>query len=299
MGSFVNKIKAYRLGDLLVTGGIITQQQLDQALEEQGRTSDQLGNILIRQGALSAVQLARQLAQQWCIRTCALGIALVVQAGAPTLARADDTGVTNVSAHFRVASAVAPEAFRQRSDAARPELFGSREIRSDDISSFGKWTAMFARFAAPLHSSAAEGPGIDAWRAEIQSLKGLPAREQLRRINDFLNNIPYVDDRQVYGEAGYWGASPERFFKGGGDCKDYAIAKYVSLRALGFSSEQLRIAVVRDKMKNIPHAILIVSEKADVFVLDNQDRKIEFVSDVHRYQPIFSINGTSWWLQRA
>jgi predicted transglutaminase-like cysteine proteinase len=275
MMGLVHKAKNCRLGDLLVASGIITLGQLGVALQEQQYTKEQLGKILIRQGTISAVQLARQLAGQWCIRAFAVGITFVIQTTAPTIAHADDHG------------------------ASYPELLGVHEVRSDDLSSFGKWSVLFKRFEEPLRSINPASAGIAEWRAEIQSLRGLPRHEQVERINDFLNKIIYVDDRKQYGENGYWGATPERFLSGGGDCKDYALMKYASLQALGFSPDQMRVAVVRDKIENIPHAILIVNEDSNSYILDNQNKNIEFISDVHRYQPIFSINSRSWWLQKA
>ncbi len=181
------------------------------------------------------------------------------------------------------------------SSGARTDLLGGNEIRSDDISPLSHWSALLGRFEAPLYSPAPASSGIAAWKAEINSLKGLPPHEQIERVNDFMNKVPYVDDQQRYGPAGYWEATPERFFSGGGDCKDYALVKYASLRALGFSLEQLRIAVVTDMTRNVLHAILIVKEPDAAYVLDNQAGSVEPVAAVHRYQPIFSVNSGSWW----
>ena len=178
---------------------------------------------------------------------------------------------------------------------APADLLGKHETRSDDVSSLSHWSALLKRFEAPMRATAPVSPGIIAWRAEIQRLKGLSPHEQLRRVNDFMNRAPYVDDQARFGPDGYWYATPERFFSSGGDCKDYALVKYASLRALGFPPEQLRIAVVMDITKNILHAILIVKESNAAYVLDNQAQNIEPISNVDRYQPIFSVNGTGWW----
>ena len=70
------------------------------------------------------------------------------------------------------------------------------------------------------------------------------------------------------------------------------------MRALGYSADQLRIAIVQDKIKNIPHAILIVYTDEGPFILDNQNKQVESAAAVTRYQPIFSLNSTSWWLHK-
>ncbi len=43
-----------------------------------------------------------------------------------------------------------------------------------------------------------------------------------------------------------------------GDCADYAIAKFFALRYLGYSNEEMRIAVVYDRMRRIGHAVLAI-----------------------------------------
>ena len=284
-------VRTYQLGDLLVAGGMITPEQLKAALAEQAQNGGQLGAILIHQQALTAVQLYRKLGEQWCMKVAAAGVAVLVQTASPSPAQAEE-------AEPGASVALAQEA--QTSQSIKyPELFGTHETRSEDTSAFKKWMVMIDRFAAPLHSALPLPPGVAEWRDEIESLKGLPRREQVRRVNDFLNQIEYVDDRSAYGEKGYWNATPERFFSGGGDCKDYAIAKYVSLRALGFTDKELRVAVVQDTLKNIAHAILIFYSGGEGYVLDNQNKKIEPIEAVNRYQPYFSINETAWWLHHA
>jgi predicted transglutaminase-like cysteine proteinase len=278
-------VRTYQLGDLLVSGGMITAEQLKAALAEQAKGGGQLGAVLIRQQALTAVQLYRKLGEQWCMRVAAAGVAVLVQTASPSSAQASETEATSFT--------------QDASFQKYPELFGTHETRSEDTSAFKKWMVMINRFEAPLASDAPASASIASWKKEIESLQGLPRREQIRRVNDFLNQITYVDDRRVYGEKGYWAATPERFFGSGGDCKNYAIAKYVSLRMLGFTDKELRVAVVQDMDKGIAHAVLIVYSDDEAFVLDNQSKKVERVQTVNRYQPYFSINQSAWWLHHA
>jgi predicted transglutaminase-like cysteine proteinase len=288
-------VRTYKLGDLLVNSGLISPEQLSKALTEQTLSGGQIGTILIHQQALNATQLYRTLAEQWCMKITAAGVAVLVQTAIPSPAQADeaDGSSSQVATQFS-------QAATNRSVARQyPELFGTHETRSDNTTAFKKWMVMIDRFEAPLNSTAPVSEGVAAWRAEIASLKGLPRDEQIEKVNDFLNQVDYVDDRSAYGESGYWGASPDRFFSGGGDCKDYAIAKYASLRALGFTDKDLRIAVVQDKVKDIAHAILIFYSGDKGYVLDNQNKNIEPIEAVNRYQPYFSINSTSWWLHHA
>ncbi len=60
----VNPQLGQRVGDLAKSLGLITDEQLKNALEQQGRTGGLLGHILLEQGFLSEVQLAELLAEQ-------------------------------------------------------------------------------------------------------------------------------------------------------------------------------------------------------------------------------------------
>jgi type IV pilus assembly protein PilB len=61
-----------RLGDLLVAEGLITAEQLRQALGEQKGKADKLGSILVRQGSLTEEQLIGFLSRQYGIPSITL-----------------------------------------------------------------------------------------------------------------------------------------------------------------------------------------------------------------------------------
>lgn len=54
-----------RLGDIVVERGLITNEQLQQALEHQRQTGGKLGEILVELGFLTRVTLAGVLSAQW------------------------------------------------------------------------------------------------------------------------------------------------------------------------------------------------------------------------------------------
>jgi type IV pilus assembly protein PilB len=56
---------ADRLGELLLAQGLITREQLAQALHEQRTTHQRLGLILVRQGAVPELELTKALARQY------------------------------------------------------------------------------------------------------------------------------------------------------------------------------------------------------------------------------------------
>lgn len=294
--SVSQSLHSHKLGDLLVASGLISGQQLERALEVQKVSGEQLGSILIRQKTLTAVQLYQKLAEQWCMKAATAGIAVMMQMSMPLPAQADegDNDGARSNIEFTLASATVHAGIR-----SYPSLFGTEEVRSNDITAFKKWTDVMKRFEDQMHSVSAASPRVMMWKEEIRRLRGKSAREQIAGINDFLNQVPYVEDIDNYGKSDYW-ATPIEFLTRGGDCEDFAIAKYASLRALGFSTDQLRIAIVKDRKKNdIMHAILVVYSDDGDFVLDNQDKQVEPMQQVSRYEPIFSINSSSWWRHHA
>src|SRR5438093_4972959 len=52
-------LRAHRpIGEIFVAAGLITQEQLDRALDEQKRTGQRLGEVLVSRGAVSRLGLA-------------------------------------------------------------------------------------------------------------------------------------------------------------------------------------------------------------------------------------------------
>jgi len=85
---------------------------------------------------------------------------------------------------------------------------------------------------------------VQQWRAIMASDKGRDDAAKLEPVNRFFNALPFVSDAQHWGTADYW-ATPLEFLQShGGDCEDFAIAKYLTLRELGVPIELLRITYV-------------------------------------------------------
>ncbi len=208
-------------------------------------------------------------------------------------ARAADIG--DIPGQVRLAS-VANAAFTPV--AYYPALFGSSERMSSNLKPFTKWTQMFDRFQASMNTN--QGQKETAiLRDELEPLKGQPLRVMAEKVNAMMNEVPYVEDQANWGVSDYW-ETPVEFLSRGGDCEDFAIAKYVSLRSLGVPEERLRVAIVKDLQKGVPHAVLIVYTDDGAIILDNQSANVRSADALAgRYKPIFSINRAGWWLHSA
>ena len=113
---------------------------------------------------------------------------------------------------------------------------------------------------------------IEAWSQMLQSAHGAPEREQLNAVNRFFNQqLNFQDDTRIWQQTDYWATPVEALIKGAADCEDYALAKYFSLRRLGFPSEKLRITYVKALSQNQAHMVLTFysAPTADPLVLDN------------------------------
>jgi predicted transglutaminase-like cysteine proteinase len=181
-----------------------------------------------------------------------------------------------------------------------PRLFGTTEIRSDNIRPFPKWTDMLTRHhAEEKRGDPACMPtrftrcGIADWLAFLDSEHGKDRKTQIAEVNGFLNQHPYVLDKLNYWET------PREFAVLDGDCKDYAIAKYFSLRYLGWSESELRVVVVQDLNLRVAHAVLAVYTDGTILILDNQIRQVVRADTIRHYLPYYSINESSWWLHKS
>ena len=110
----------------------------------------------------------------------------------------------------------------------------------------------------------------------------------LKLVNSTINRVRYIPDSK----CDEW-KIPSKFFKSGGDCEDYAIAKYFELRKRGVDSSDLKIAYC--KVNNQAHMVLIYKD----LVLDNltnqiiklEDKAIKIVYSFNE-ESVF-INGTT------
>ncbi len=176
------------------------------------------------------------------------------------------------------------------------------EIRTKQFPGYRKWsTAMGRRWARAGAGEArcARQLGtpcrLDRWSRYLEMLGGADPETQLRAVNRFVNATPFIEDRDNWGAKDYWSA-PGEFFARGGDCEDYAISKYLSLRRLGFFAEDLRLMVLIDTRRHLAHAVLMVNLEGRSLILDNLDDRVLEWSAVGHYRPLYSLNERAVWL---
>lgn len=112
-------------------------------------------------------------------------------------------------------------------------------------------------------------------------------------VNDFFNQTPYVSDEETYRVPDYWATRLEFIGNDKGDCEDYVIAKYFTLRDLGVSPKKLYMTYVKLVTFKASHLVLsyYATPKSIPLVLDNYNRKILPASQRNDLQPVYSFTG--------
>lgn len=140
---------------------------------------------------------------------------------------------------------------------------------------------------------------LQQWQTLIESNLKTPEKEQLKAVNGFFNRqLRFTDDSRNWRQADYWATPVESLVKGAGDCEDYSIAKYFTLRRLGIPSEKLRITYVKALKQNQAHMVLTyyASATSEPLVLDNLIGEIKPASQRKDLLPVYAFNAEGLYL---
>ncbi|NQD91407.1 hypothetical protein HP532_01920 [Pseudomonas sp. CrR25] len=111
-----------------------------------------------------------------------------------------------------------------------------------------------------------------SWSNLIERSRHLPEREKLEAVNQFFNHeVRFSSDSLLWQQADYWATPVETLIKGAGDCEDFSLAKYFTLRQLGIAEEKLRVVYAQALRLGQAHMVLgyYSIAGADPLVLDN------------------------------
>ncbi|PCK03472.1 MAG: sulfate adenylyltransferase [Alteromonadaceae bacterium] len=125
--------------------------------------------------------------------------------------------------------------------------------------------------------------------------------ERMKSANDFFNLVAWLSDQEHWGREDYWATPIEMLATNGGDCEDFSIGKYFTLRETKLSPDKLRITYVKSLTYNTPHMVLAYYETPDAepLILDNINKQILPASQRQDLLPVYSFNGESIWLAKA
>ncbi len=138
------------------------------------------------------------------------------------------------------------------------------------------------------------------WQELIEDSKGGSEWQSIHAVNDFFNRVDFISDDSHWGRADYWATPTELLSTNGGDCEDFAIAKYFTLMELGVPDARLRITYVKALRLNQAHMVLAYYETPDSepLILDNLINRIKPASRRTDLLPVYSFNGNNLWMSK-
>lgn len=148
-------------------------------------------------------------------------------------------------------------------------------------------------------SSAAE-QRVASWRQLIDQGRGWSDQRQLEAANDFINQNQFVDDIIHWGKEDYWATPLQTIVTEGGDCEDFAVAKYFTLTEMGMAADKLRLTYVKALTLNQAHMVVSYypAQDATPLVLDNLDPVIQPATQRNDLLPVYSFNAEGLWLNK-
>jgi predicted transglutaminase-like cysteine proteinase len=144
---------------------------------------------------------------------------------------------------------------------------------------------------------------LEDWQQLLDTGSAKAENDKLTAANSFFNRVPWISDPDHWKKADYWATPVEMLASNGGDCEDFAIAKYFTLVALGVPMEKLKITYVKTRDPNPinqSHMVLAYYAKVDSvpLVLDNLVPEIKSASARPDLTPVYSFNGDGLWLAK-
>ena len=168
--------------------------------------------------------------------------------------------------------------------------------------------SVFARESFTLEQSvldAAESKyGVEArnrllaWQEFVRSDNNGSEKEKLESVNRFFNRLTFVSDAIHWQKTDYWATPVEFLASSGGDCEDFAVAKYFTLKLLGVPEQKLNLTYVKAWKLNQAHMVVTYypTPGAEPLVLDNLIEEIKPGSERPDLLPVYSFNGSGLWL---
>lgn len=125
-------------------------------------------------------------------------------------------------------------------------------------------------------------------------------RDKLLKINRFFNQMRYITDRKLWKQKDYWATRVEFLGKGAGDCEDYVISKYFTLKQLGISTKKLYFTYVKAIKYKEAHMVLTYfkTPRSIPLVLDSINPKILPATSRKDLVPVYSFNGDALFLAK-
>jgi predicted transglutaminase-like cysteine proteinase len=222
-----------------------------------------------------------------------LSVGLLASLGNTKAAEVD--ALPNETLEYKIASAAPFESLREEQNSRLSEPFGleASEVLTGSLQI--KWSGVTEGL---LHErEILKGcrsdvdncpPAAKAFLAIVDKAQTRSGLARIGEINRAINlSIRWVDDMAQYGVPDLWATPLMTFSSKAGNCKDYAIAKYVALQEIGIATDDLRLVVVRDRPTSQLHAVTAVRQDSHWLILDNRTFMMVQDVDIATYSPLY------------
>ena len=141
---------------------------------------------------------------------------------------------------------------------------------------------------------------VAIWEKLIANNRNVDNFRKLIIVNDFFNKMAFSNDIDLWGKEDYWATPLQMLTSNSGDCEDYSIAKYFTLRKMGIPAESMRLTYVKALKLNQAHMVLTYYPEPDEepLILDNLVNEIQVASNRKDLVRVYSFNGTDLWLAK-
>ena len=123
-----------------------------------------------------------------------------------------------------------------------------------------------------------------------KEIKELNFIGKMAQLNSFFNTFPKIEDIENYGNSDYW-ATPKEFIEKGGDCEDFAIAKYFSfIEEIKIEKEKLFFLIAKREAGF--HMVLLYADSLEnsPLVFDSDTNNIVKLLDRTDLTPVVAFN---------
>ena len=143
---------------------------------------------------------------------------------------------------------------------------------------------------------------VSDWTRMLAAVHSLSDRDKVAAVQHFFAHaLLFGSDETVWGRKEYWATPAEFMGRGRGDCEDFAIAKYVSLRMVGVPADRLRLIYVHAQVgggKPASHMVLgfYPGVGEEPLILDNMVDSIRPLSARADLAVVYSFNTRNLWI---
>lgn len=113
-------------------------------------------------------------------------------------------------------------------------------------------------------------------------------------LNKEINKFEYKDDHYQFGTDDYWQTPREFYSNGGGDCEDFAIAKYAIL-AKKFGSKRVRL-IYGFTIDGISHMVAGIYIDNQLYILDNRVDYVKTIAERNDLSLLYDFNDRYMWV---